>query len=121
MPMQVKVHMLAYGNPGETRTVRLDDFDAWARLDDSSDGRLLDYVFRYGQNDFQAQPHPSVSVGDVVELPDRWPHPTSFTKYIVRPAGFAAMEEADFDAYVGLDQRDRVFAAYGLQPTTTED
>jgi len=66
--MQVKVHMLAFGD-GAIRMVDIpfEDLPGDPRSGDHLD-RLLDAAFYYGQNDFQPQPLPSVSVGDVIEL-----------------------------------------------------
>jgi len=69
--MIVEVEMLAFGRPGEVRKVIIPN----DRLceEDIRDNRVsieqaLDVVFELGQNDFQPQQHPSVSMGDVVKL-----------------------------------------------------
>jgi hypothetical protein len=72
------VHMLAFGKPGEIRLVAVES---------PADGNeLLEEVFHYGQNDYQTQPHPSVSVGYVIELPgpEYW---------LVRPSGFRRLSD----------------------------
>lgn len=69
--MIVEVEMLAFGKPGEIRKVEIPS----TRLceADIRDGKVsieeaLDIVFELGQNDFQPQEHPSVSMGDVVRM-----------------------------------------------------
>lgn len=69
--MIVEVEMLAFGKLGEIRKVEIPA----NRLceDDIQNNRIsieeaLDIVFELGQNDFQPQQHPSVSMGDVVRL-----------------------------------------------------
>lgn len=63
--MNVKVYMIANCEPGTIRTVSVPDDQAHQGGAES----LLELVFQYGQNDFQPQKMPSVSVGDVIELP----------------------------------------------------
>ena len=48
--------------------------------------RLLELVFRYGQNDVQPQQKPSVSVGDVAILTDG-------TRWLCEPYGWAHLDE----------------------------
>jgi hypothetical protein len=45
---------------------------------------LLDEVFKFGQNDFQPQPMPSVSVGDVIRIGDE--------RWLVEPVGFSRLD-----------------------------
>ena len=59
----VKVLLLAFGQPGETRLVCLP-----IACKDLTDNELLEKVYYYGQNEFQSLKHPSVSSGDVVLL-----------------------------------------------------
>ena len=67
--MQITVHLLAFGTdvPIPTRLVDLPE-DMVGESDQP--GHLLDLTFYFGQNDFQPKPVRSVSVGDVIELPD---------------------------------------------------
>lgn len=79
-----KVHMLAFGKPGEIRRVDVpenrfimqDYHNNLISLDD-----CLQHIFYYGQNDFQPREHPSVSVGDVIEFDNK--------KYRVEMIGFS--------------------------------
>lgn len=77
----IEVEMLAFGG-GAIRKVRIphDEFVPLAPL------AQMDLVFRYGQNDFQPQPMPSVSVGDVIRYQGR--------RYRVAPIGFECLPEA---------------------------
>lgn len=60
---------------------------------------LLDLVFYWGQNDFQAVNVPSVSVGDVIH----WSGKT----YRVASVGFERLTSRDYTKYLTLDSRDR--------------
>jgi hypothetical protein len=62
--LTIKVHMLAFGD-GKIREV-----DLPSPSESADNDALLDLTFMYGQNDFQPKPFPSVSVGDVIALPD---------------------------------------------------
>lgn len=98
--MKVNVHMLAYAEPYVIREVLIpDDHDR-----ETADG-ILDAVYYFGQNDFQQRLCPSVSMGDVIELPDGSLH-------IVRACGFGPMSRAEFAAYKALPRRDRVFSQF---------
>ncbi|MCK9462615.1 MAG: hypothetical protein M0R80_23600 [Proteobacteria bacterium] len=94
--MIVKVHMLAFGEPGEIREVEVPD--------EERSGSLLDQVFYFGQNDFQPQRHPSVSVGDVIEVEDR------LVRYhVVAMSGFTPINLEQFNEFKALPQQDRHF------------
>ena len=65
--MIVEVEMVAFADQGKSfgiREVEIPDAEA-ARL---SEEKLLELIFRYGQNDFQPKQVPSVSVGDVIRI-----------------------------------------------------
>jgi len=70
--MQIKVHMLAFNddNPSPVRVVDVPQEDYNNVTGHSDPWMLADVVYCYGQNDFQARPIRSVSVGDVIEFPD---------------------------------------------------
>lgn len=82
-----KVHMKAFGNPGEIRIVDVpenrfimeDYYNNIISLDE-----CLQIIFRYGQNDFQPKNHPSVSVNDVIEFDNKM--------YKVENIGFSVVE-----------------------------
>lgn len=59
--MTVQVHMTAFGERDEVRLVQIP-------MSELVKAGLLELVYRYGQNGEQPQDHPSLSVGDVVEL-----------------------------------------------------
>ncbi len=96
MSIKVKVHMTAFGNPGEVRMVEVADPSP------NEDG-LLNQVFYYGQNDFQPQQHPSVSMGDVIET-------ASGKLYLIKAIGFKEITRGEFYKYKVLPRRDRAFA-----------
>jgi hypothetical protein len=93
--MKVKVYMLAFGKPGEIREVDVPNEEVVEDTD-----ALLESVFYYGQNDFQPQQHPSVSVGDVVELDSKY--------YLVMGIGFKEITQAELQNYMQLDRRGRM-------------
>ena len=66
--MIIPVHMFAFaakGDRSKIRKVEVPD-NEWATAKGVNE--ILELVFKYGQNDFQNLPMPSVSVGDVVEV-----------------------------------------------------
>lgn len=68
--VEFKVHMVAFHNPCDddvqVRVVKVPEEE----LNDSQAPEVkLERVFHWGQNDFQPQACPSVSVGDIIELP----------------------------------------------------
>lgn len=88
--MKIKAFMLAFAD-GAERRIEVPDalVDEAAATDER--GGLLELAFRFGQNDFalpadRAQGLPSLSVGDVVELPDGSLHR-------VRGCGWEALPE----------------------------
>lgn len=68
-----------------------------------SEKRLLELVYRYGQNHVQPRDQRSVSVGDVICLSDRF--------YLVLNIGFRLLGQREFEFYVTLDrdQRERCY------------
>jgi hypothetical protein len=98
MDLKYEVEMLAFGD-GTTRafgdpairTVTIPD-DEHKRLAiatafasrQQAINLTLEAVFKWGQNDFQPLPMPSVSVGDVIRLHDG-------SRYRVEPFGFAKL------------------------------
>lgn len=70
--LKVEVEMLAYGG-GKVRTVEIpmeaaDHAVTVAATPEQAKEAMLELAFKYGQNDFQPKPFPSVSVGDVVRM-----------------------------------------------------
>jgi len=88
--MTFKVHMLAFMTKGTIRNVEVPDDELIERGTGSS--QVLDLVFKYGQNENSTndQHLPSVSVGDVIELP-------SGEYHMVRPSGFLTISQSEFD------------------------
>jgi len=82
--MQITVYLLAFGTevPAPVRVVDLDRLEG-----KPTNEELLDLAFYYGQNDFQPKPIRSVSVGDVVKLPDGSLHKVLGAGFESLPAG----------------------------------
>ena len=82
--MKITVFLLAFGIevPIPERIVDLDGLEG-----EQSNEELLDLTFYYGQNDFQPQPQRSVSVGDVIKLPDGSLHKVLGSGFEALPAG----------------------------------
>ena len=88
--MKISVHMMAFSDGrGVVRQVEVPTGEAEsARMVED----LLGLVFRYGQNDFQPMPFPSVSVGDVIQVGTRY--------FMVMPVGFRELTRVEFDGLV---------------------
>jgi hypothetical protein len=91
--MAVDVHMLAFADKrGVVRKVVIDKQDLTLveqGVNAEALGPILSEVFRLGQNDFQPQDCPSVSVGDVIQLADRY--------FMVAPIDFKEITKEQFD------------------------
>lgn len=99
--MLVNVMLLGYGE-GQLRPVNIPDEEKPEGMDTL---QLLERVFYWGQNDFQPLPDRySVSVGDVALLNGQF--------WVVRPMGWAELTPAEFQAYLTMEQRDRVWSQY---------
>jgi len=91
--VQIIVYLLAFGEavPIPERPVDLpEDVTVGmtpSRLYEEQKQTLLDSVFYYGQNDFQPKPIRSVSVGDVIKLPDGSLHRVLGAGFEALPAG----------------------------------
>ena len=95
--MKIKVQMLAFCEPGTIREVDIPQNEVTST-------NILDLVFKYGQNDFQPQKCPSVSVGDIIELGN--------DLFVVCPFGFHKVTNEEYTKFLMLDRRDRSFATY---------
>ena len=91
---------MAFGRPNEIRTVFVPE-DEYSRA--QSTDEILNLVFQYGQNDVQPQKHPSVSVGDVIELEG--------TYWLVKGVGFKKMTPQELEEYLKIPPRERSMAA----------
>ena len=87
--MKVKVKLFRFGN-GKTRFVEIDSIDG-------TKNEVLERVFMNGQNDFQSQNLPSVSMGDVIFINNE--------KYIVKDFGF---EKISDDFYNILEKASKI-------------
>ena len=96
--MLVKTHLLAF-EEDKIRTVEINDGFQNAL----SVTAILEEVYHQGQNDFQPQPMPSLSVGDVVDLEE-----TRYKKYwLIMLAGWKNLTEEEYEAYKQIPMRDR--------------
>ena len=89
--MIFNVEMLAFGRPGEIREVHVPDSEI---TEDHFTN--LQLVFHYGQNDFQNLPHPSVSVGDVINYNNQ--------KFLVAAIGFKNITGKPYEEHLGKSQ-----------------
>lgn len=64
---------------------------------------LLEQIFYFGQNDFQPQQRPSVSVGDVIELDSKY--------YLVKPMGFKEITLKQLIHYANLPREERFMSS----------
>jgi hypothetical protein len=94
--MKINVLMLAFGRENEVREVEVPDEKA---ENNQNIDVVLDLVYYYGQNDFQPQNHPSVSMADVIVYNDE--------KYLVCYAGFRKLTEIEFDEFLKLPHSGR--------------
>ena len=88
--MQITVHMLAFGDivPAPVRIVDIpEDGFPLCETPEQALAAALDKVYYLGQNDFQPKPIRSVSVGDVIELPDGSLHRVRGMGFEALPAG----------------------------------
>lgn len=95
--MKIKVEMLAFGENGQFREV----FVPYDRINSSTDTvKMLELVFEFGQNEVQAQPHPSVSVGDVIFYAGEY--------WKVEPMGFSQLWDTQLEEYRNLPRLERL-------------
>ena len=83
--MKINVHMSAYSTKNDIRTVEVPDNEITPK---TTVNQMLALIYHYGQNDFQPQNHPSVSVGDVVGLEGDY--------YMVLGIGWKKLTESEF-------------------------
>lgn len=83
--MKIPVHMSAYGLKSDIREVEIPDNEITPK---TTINQVLSLAYHYGQNDFQPQNHPSVSVGDVVRLKEDY--------YMVLGVGWKKLTESEF-------------------------
>lgn len=92
--MIIKVHMLAFQDRGMIREVDIPDDEIDSLQDDGSNHmEILELVFKYGQNDFQPRPCPSVSVGDVAQIDGKY--------YACCGTGWRSVPELEFNEMSG--------------------
>jgi hypothetical protein len=97
--MIVPVKMLAFDFDNEQKT-RLVDLGTGSYGMEPDLNVVLNKTFELGQNDFQPQDMPSVSIGDVI----------LFNGYHrVGRCGFTEMTLEEYEEYLKIDYRDRFF------------
>ncbi len=110
--MIVKVHLLAFTD-GEIREVEVPELDTLLPpTNDDELGHVLELVFHWGQNDFQPQQKPSVSVGDVIEMDGRF--------HRVESVGFKELTADQMADWRGLSVVVRAMQSYGPVPKGNE-
>ena len=92
--MIIPVHMFAFSEEGDKSRVRnvqipisTDDDISLYKGDELNS--VLEMVYKYGQNEFQPMQFPSVSVGDVAQVGNRY--------FMVVSMGFKEMSKAEVD------------------------
>lgn len=94
--MKVMVRMLAFCDPANGdpafRIVEVSD-NEW---NSANNQERLDLVYKYGQNDFQPQECPSVSIADVILLPATAGETPVLVPYIVAMVGFKVLTNEQF-------------------------
>ena len=94
--MIIPVHMFAFmANRDTIREVAIPVYGELLEMidrDQDALNEILDNVFKYGQNDFQEQDKPSVSVGDIIQLKDRY--------FMVMGVGFKEISKKEFDSLI---------------------
>lgn len=97
MLVKTRIELLAFGKPGEERYAEF-EVGSQASID-----HLLGLAFHFGQNDFQPQPHPSASVGDVIWMNGH--------RFLIQGVGFKELTVEELVAYRAMDRRERQFSA----------
>lgn len=99
--MNIRVRMLAFHEVGTFREVNIPGHETF----DATQIELLNLTYYYGQNENQSVAgRCSLSVGDVIELKDKY--------IIIRPTGFAELTAEELAAYEAIPRRDRGFSEY---------
>lgn len=89
--MKVNAYMLAFGE-GKIREIDIPDAEVQEVKGDQH--TILELAFRYGQNDFQPRRHPSVSVGDIIQLGEKY--------FMVMGAGWSEMSKEQLDTFIKM-------------------
>jgi hypothetical protein len=109
--MIFKVRMLAFGDPGDVREVDVPDEELSRKTTKTTQQNfVLELIFKYGQNDFQPQQMPSVSMGDVIEYEGKF--------FAVCALGFRRLIK--LEDYEALTQWGRQSACMNFNPSELE-
>lgn len=98
-----QVQMLALGQPEEIREVLVKDYE---KEDDNL--TILEKVYYWGQNDLQPQKHPSVSVGDIIEIAIE----KEILFFLICPLGFHQLSKKEYNNFKMIPQKNRSLEAY---------
>jgi hypothetical protein len=100
MPKTYRVFMTAFGQPGEIREVEVESNHKNTPTD-----VILNDIFYFGQNDIQPKEHPSVSMGDIIELKER----DETFYYLVMATGFHQMTPTELIEFLHTERTMRSF------------
>ncbi|MGB5812954.1 MAG: hypothetical protein WBG86_20645 [Polyangiales bacterium] len=126
--MRVYAYMTAFtGRDGEPVTIRPIEIPSYALEvehtleDDEYPATILNAAFKYGQNDFQPRRCPSLSVGDVIEVPMPVDSDEDVTYWSVEAIGFkkralAPLPENGTEQLVPCSKTDCEYAARTDEP-----
>lgn len=101
--MKVKTHLLAF----EEDMIRMVEIPDEVGVRGASEDDILNETFAYGQNDFQPQQMPSLSVGDVIELNGEY--------HLIMSVGFKKIAQSEFESYKAIPMRDRSMSVYKME------
>ena len=92
--MKIPVHMFAFAAEGDRSKVRMVNIPDDEYMESAGVPiQVLEYVFKYGQNEYQPlRNFPSVSVGDAAEFDGKY--------YMCAPMGWDEMSKDEFDKLV---------------------
>ena len=87
--MKFNVYMTAFKTKADIRVVDVPEDELMGDTEEEG----LEVIFHFGQNEFQSQDLPSVSVGDIIEKGDKY--------FMVRGFGFSEITKEEFDKIEG--------------------
>lgn len=102
-----QVELLAFTDPVKVRTVRIPEAELAKLANETNHALMLEAIYRWGQNDFQAQELPSVSAGDVIRYGGRC--------WLVADVGFLCLSQAELKQLRETPQRERLPVRWEIQ------
>ena len=100
--MVYEVEMWAFCN-GAVRKVDVPLVDMKSIDDSQKDSLTLEAIFYWGQNDFQPQDMPSVSVGDIAQLAPN-------SRWLCCSLGWRKLDADEYIEYINMDKTDRILS-----------